>query len=68
MKILIKVVKFQICILVFPRTKIFIIITLEILLNQTIFKLLQEPKIANQPFRSRAQQYGMTYLLNCYTE
>ena len=44
--------KFQICILVFPGSKIFIIVTLEFLPSQTKSKLLPEPKMANEPFPS----------------
>ena len=42
-------------ILVSPRSKSFIIIALELLLSQTLSKLLQELKKANQPFLSQAQ-------------
>ena len=44
--------KFQICILVSPRSKIFFIISLKFLLNQIMCKVLQELKKANQALLS----------------
>ena len=45
----------------FPKSKTFIIIALELLLSQTLSKLLQELKKVNQPFLCQAQKYGMRY-------
>ena len=47
----------------FSKVENFFIIALELLQIQTLSKLLQELKKANQPFLSQAQKYGVRYLV-----